>query len=1530
MKPTLITNLENNKQGLDATLTALADLNSTAGLVEQTGTDAFTKRLIGTTNATDILTKGGADGLYSLSAHNHNGTYQPLDATLTALAALTWSSATQIPVFTAADTVSFLTVGQAAGNILNKAAGDALYQPIGSYQPAGSYQPLDADLTAIAGLAGTTGILRKTAADTWSLDTAAYSLSSHNHDGTYQPLATTLTDLAALSYTSNAGKAIIVNGTNNGVTFTSSPLGTAAFSAASAFLASTEKGSANGLATLGADSKIPTSQLPALAITSTFVAANQTAHLAVVAQEGDVVVRTDLNKSFIHNGGSAGTMADWQELLTPTDTVTSVNGYTGAVSLTKSDIGLTNVDDTSDANKPVSTAQQTALDLKANLNAPSFTGLVKSAGKVAASSYQIGSISDSNVTLSINTGDANIAVLKGGVNMLLRIDAANSEETGLALTNSSEVTRASFKHLGTKTTLSSTGDLDVTAVNTVVLKSGTGVELQYNGTTRLATTATGITITGDLGATNLSGTNTGDETYSTITTKLSGGSGGGTTNFLRADGTFAAPPSITDGDKGDITVSASGATWTIDAGAVSLAKLANVATGTVFYRKTAATGAPEVQTLATLKTDLGLTGTNSGDQTITLTGDVTGTGTGSFAATLATVNSNTGSFGSATSVPTFTVNGKGLITAVSTNAITPAGIGAIPASEKGTANGVATLGADSKIPTSQLPALAITSTTVAANQTAHLAAVAQEGDVVVRTDLNKSYIHNGGSAGTMADWQELLTPTDAVTSVNGYTGIVSLAKSDIGLANVDNTSDANKPVSTAQQTALDLKANLTGATFSGAISATNLSGTNTGDQTITLTGPVTGSGTGSFATSITNNAVTNAMLAQVATATFKGRTTAATGNVEDLTATQATALLNTFTSTLKGLVPASGGGTTTFLRADGTWAATGVSDGDKGDITVSASGATWTIDPNAVTLGKLAQVSTATFLGRTTAATGNVEALTATQATALLDPFTTSTKGLVPAPTTSTGKFLKDDGSWDVVSQDAFTGATSGAAGTQGLVPAPSAGQEQSYLKGDGTWAAIGSVVGWSPVTAVGTGASQDITLPESGLLPQDVLVFVNGSRWNISEYTIAGTTLTLTTNASGDTIEVVKPSGAVGPEGPEGPAGPSGTGSSWGGITGTLSDQTDLQTALDTKAPKTQPVFSDSVTIGGMLPMLQLTDVGYLDFDGDDANLTITMADANLRLQSATAAVELLHAGSKKFETLSTGAQVTGAFTATGAVTGSNLSGTNTGDETYSTITSTLSAGSGGGTTNFLRADGTFAAPPGGATWGGITGTLSTQTDLQNALDAKAPTAAPSFSGTTSVQQLEAWDLTINTVSGSFNSYSDYVFDLSTAMFRWGDATLTNLVLDTTGIQALNDGATSTLNLNRLGGVTQFGGSIVATSGTFTGNITAPNFQTNYAGFCSGAPTANEVVLGAIAAVSFTMSPTTSIAKSTVAATASTVFTIKKDGSAVGTITFAAAATTGTVSITSGSITANQNITVTAPATPDSTLANISFLLRA
>ena len=111
------------------------------------------------------------------------------------------------------------------------------------------------------------------------------------------------------------------------------------------YVPNSEKGSANGVATLDANGQVPTSQLSPLALTDVFTAANETEQLALTAQEGDVCVRTDENKSYIHNGGTAGDMTDWQELLTPTDTVQSVNGQTGVVSLDTDDIneGSTNL-----------------------------------------------------------------------------------------------------------------------------------------------------------------------------------------------------------------------------------------------------------------------------------------------------------------------------------------------------------------------------------------------------------------------------------------------------------------------------------------------------------------------------------------------------------------------------------------------------------------------------------------------------------------------------------------------------------------------------------------------------------------------------------------------------------------------------------------------------------------------------------------------------------------------------------------------------------------------------------------------------------------------------------------------------------------------------------------------------------------------------------------------------------------------------------------------------------------------------------
>jgi len=95
----------------------------------------------------------------------------------------------------------------------------------------------------------------------------------------------------------------------------------------------TQKGANNGIATLDGSGKIPSGQLPATAIAETFVVNSQSAMLALTAQTGDIAVRTDVSKSFILVASPATTLGNWQELLTPTDAVQSVDGNTGVITL---------------------------------------------------------------------------------------------------------------------------------------------------------------------------------------------------------------------------------------------------------------------------------------------------------------------------------------------------------------------------------------------------------------------------------------------------------------------------------------------------------------------------------------------------------------------------------------------------------------------------------------------------------------------------------------------------------------------------------------------------------------------------------------------------------------------------------------------------------------------------------------------------------------------------------------------------------------------------------------------------------------------------------------------------------------------------------------------------------------------------------------------------------------------------------------------------------------------------------------------
>lgn len=252
--------------------------------------------------------------------------------------------------------------------------------------------------------------------------------------------------------------------------------------------------------------------------------------------------------------------------------------------------------------------------------------------------------------------------------------------------------------------------------------------------------------------TGLSGTNTGDQTI-TLTGDVTGS----------GTGSFAA---------------------TIAAAAVTLAKMANVAAGSIFYRKSVGAGAPETQTLATLKTDLGLTGTNSGDQT-TVSGNA---GTATALQTARAINGTNfdGTAAITVTAAAGTLTGATLAAGVTASSLTS--FGAAPA--LGTpASGVLTNC------TGTAASLTAGSVTTNANLTGPITSAGNATAIASQTGTGTKFVMDASPTIT----------TPIIQTINGGNGQTAVTLSDVSVV-------ANK---------LDIQSNSAGASPRATVSGTD-------------------------------------------------------------------------------------------------------------------------------------------------------------------------------------------------------------------------------------------------------------------------------------------------------------------------------------------------------------------------------------------------------------------------------------------------------------------------------------------------------------------------------------------------------------------------------------------------------------------------------------------------------------------------------------------------------------------------------------
>ena len=422
--------------------------------------------------------------------------------------------------------------------------------------------------------------------------------------------------------------------------------------------------------------------------------------------------------------------------------------FTGTVAgVTSTHVGLGNVDNTSDANKPVSTAQQTALDLKAPLVSPTFTGSVAF---------------DTGVSLVFEGATAD------GFETTLTL-ADPTADRSLTLPNATG-TLATQEHVASEL---STHSSDTTSIHGIA------------DTADLATKSYA-----DTAASNAVSTSLG--THSTDTLDIHG----------IADTAALATKTYADTAVSTHSSDTTDVHGIADTSALATKTYADTAVSTHVSDTTDVHGIADTSALATKTYADTAVSTHSSDTT-----DVHGIANTSLLATTTDITTH--------SNDTTSVHGIADTTLLATQSYADTAV-STHSSDTTAVHGITD--------TSLL--VTTTGTQTLTNKTLTTPAG------LVKSDVGLGNVDNTADASKPVSTAQQ-TALDLKANLSGptFTGTVGgITKSMVGLGNVDDTADTAKPVSTAQQTALDLKANLSGATFTGAVSGTSL--TLSGDLTV--------------------------------------------------------------------------------------------------------------------------------------------------------------------------------------------------------------------------------------------------------------------------------------------------------------------------------------------------------------------------------------------------------------------------------------------------------------------------------------------------------------------------------------------------------------------------------------------------------------------------------------------------------------------------------------------------------------------------